>query len=246
MRRRYDWKPDLPDARDHYAVVAPFYKSLPKKVDLRDGCSAVEDQGDLGSCTAHAIAGALEFLDRRAGDAKARASRLFIYYQERVLEGTVKEDSGAQIRDGVKACAKIGAPKESLCPYVISRFAHKPSARAYADALTRKISEYQRVHGLRSLKTALAGGLPVAFGFSVYESFESDEVAQTGVVPMPSDGERLLGGHAVLCVGYDDTRQRIIVRNSWGAAWGQNGYFTMPYDYVTNADLSDDFWLIRK
>ena len=92
----------------------------------------------------------------------------------------------------------------------------------------------------------MAGGYPFEFGFTVYESFESQEVAQTGVVPMPQQTEKVLGGHAVMAVGYDDAQQRIIVRNSWGTSWGQQGYFTMPYAYLTNHQLSSDFWTIQR
>ncbi len=247
-RRTYGWRPDKPDARDHVAKAASVFRALPKRVDLRDRCMPVQDQGSLGSCTAHAIAGALGYIAKDGPKITAMPivpSRLFIYYQERVIEGTVKVDAGAEIRDGVKACAKVGVPAESLWRYTVSKFAMKPTARAYTDASRRKITEYQRVTGLRALRTSLADEYPVVFGFSVYESFESDEVAATGVVPMPKLTERLLGGHAVLAVGYDDTSARVIVRNSWGPKWGDAGYFTLPYEYVTSKELSDDFWSIR-
>ena len=247
-KRAYGWRPDKPDARDHVAKAASVFRVLPKRVDLRAGCVPVQDQGNLGSCTAHAIAGAIGYL---AVNAKAivvlpRApSRLFVYYQERVIERSVKIDAGAEIRDGVKACAKVGVPHESFWPYAVPKFTTKPPPMAYVDASLRKITEYQRVTGLRALRTSLADGFPVVFGFSVYESFESDEVATHGQVPMPAKSERLLGGHAVLAVGYDDASQRLIVRNSWGAKWGDKGYFTLPYGYVTNRNLSDDFWTVR-
>ncbi len=245
--KRYAWKPDVPDQRDLIFKV-PKKLALPTRVDLRPFMSAVEDQGDLGSCTGNAIAGAIEFLMNKTlpKSSYADVSRLFIYYQERVLENTVNEDSGAFIRDGVKACAKWGACSEIVWPYDISKFAKKPSTKAYQDALKRKITKYQRVTSLEALKTSLANGYPVVFGFSVYESFESYAVANTGIVNMPSKRESLLGGHAVLCVGYDDASKRIIVRNSWGTEWGMAGYFTLPYDYITNSNLSDDFWSIQK
>ncbi|HEX3070781.1 MAG TPA: C1 family peptidase [Thermoanaerobaculia bacterium] len=238
MKRVYTWKPDLPDHRDH--VFAATAGALPPHVDLRPKMTPVFDQGNLGSCTGNAIAGALEYLEHN------RVSRLFIYYQERVIEHTVKSDSGAEIRDGVKACHTVGYCGEALWPYRISKFAAKPTAAAYADAAKHKISEYARANSMTSFKTALANGFPIAFGFSVYDSFESNAIAKNGVVPMPAHSEKMLGGHAVLMVGYDDASQRVIVRNSWGPGWGQKGYFTMPYQYVEDRNLSDDFWVIRK
>lgn len=244
--KRYTWKPDVPDHRDHVFKLATPPDILPH-VDLRPLCSTVEDQGNLGSCTGNAIAGALEYLERLNGaDTAVDVSRLFIYYQERVIENTVKQDAGAMIRDGVKACANVGYCWEKFWPYKITKFAAKPPAAAYKDAATRKITQYLRVTNLDDLTHALASKYPVVFGFSVYESFESADVAKTGVMPMPDKSEKLLGGHAVLAVGYDMPSQRLIVRNSWGPDWGQAGYFTMPFDYVTNRHLSDDFWVIKK
>jgi C1A family cysteine protease len=108
------------------------------------------------------------------------------------------------------------------------------------------VTRYERVSGLAALRAAIHSKLPVVFGFQVYESFESDTVAATGAAQMPQPHERCLGGHAVLAVGYDDTAQHIICRNSWGSAWGQQGYFTLPYGYVTNTKLSDDYWAITQ
>jgi C1A family cysteine protease len=245
MARCYTWRPDVPDAlRDH--VFKANGKRLPESVDLRQHCSPVEDQGNLGSCTGNAIVGALEYLEGIDGGAKLNLSRLFVYWQERKIEGTVGYDAGAQIRDGVKVCAKFGVCSEAYWPYRIVDYRKEPGKRAYADARLRRITEYQRVIGFDNLQAALANKLPVVFGFSVYASFESSKVASTGVVPMPTKGEKLLGGHAALCVGYDNATQRVTVRNSWGKHWGLNGYCTMPYDYVSSRGLSDDFWLIIK
>jgi C1A family cysteine protease len=132
-----------------------------------------------------------------------------------------------------------------MWPYNIARFAVKPSAAAYRDGLDHKIKSYHRLDTLTDMKTCLASGFPFVFGFAVYDSFESSAVAKTGVVPMPSAGEGYLGGHAVCAVGYSDATQRLLVRNSWGSDWGMSGYFTMPYDYVSNRSLSDDFWTIQ-
>jgi C1A family cysteine protease len=151
------------------------------------------------------------------------------------------------IRDGIKSVAKEGAPHETLWPYTISKFAIKPSAAAYKDALKHRAVLYQRLtQTLDQLRGCLAAGYPFVFGFSVYESFETQAVAKTGKVPMPKSKEKQLGGHAVLAVGYDGPSKRFIVRNSWSTAWGLQGYFTMPYDYLTDGNLADDFWTIKQ
>lgn len=246
--RRYGWTPDLPDHRDQvYSAPLAQLGPLPKSVDLTSGCPPVYDQGQLGSCTANAIGGALEFdqLKQKLTDVFV-PSRLFIYYNERVVEGTVGSDSGAQIRDGIKVVAKQGGPHETLWPYVISKFTAKPSTAAYQDAAKHPAVLYQRlVQTIDQLKGCLATGYPFVFGFSVYESFESPGVAKSGHAPMPAPHEKLLGGHAVLAVGYDDAKKWFIVRNSWGPKWGMAGYFTLPYDYLLNGNLSDDFWTIK-
>jgi C1A family cysteine protease len=248
--KRYGWIPDLPDHRDHlYAAPVTVLKALPTEVDLRDQCPKVYDQGELGSCTANAIAGAIEFDQlKQKMDPTFTPSRLFIYYNERVRMGPsyVGVDSGAQLRDGVKSVAQQGAPPETLWPYDVNRFTQQPPAAAYTEAAKHKASSYQRVaRSLGQMRGCLAAGFPFVFGFTVYESFEGADVAETGRVPMPSAGEQVLGGHAVLAVGYNDPQQRFVVRNSWGDQWGEAGYFTMPYEYLTSPDLSDDFWTIR-
>ncbi|MDE1886319.1 MAG: C1 family peptidase [Xanthomonadaceae bacterium] len=243
----YGWIPDLPDQRDHlYAMVHAVPRKLPAKVDLRAQCPAIENQGQLGSCTANALAGALEFLERKQKQPVVDLSRLFIYYNERVIEHSIKQDAGAMLRDGIKTLAKQGVCTEKSWPYVIKRFAAKPAAACYAQAKKHIISSYQRLSTTQEMRACLASGYPFVFGFSVYESFESDAVAKTGTVPMPQNNERVLGGHAVCAVGYDDTAQRFIVRNSWGTQWGRKGYGTMPYAYLADRNLSDDFWTMRR
>jgi C1A family cysteine protease len=238
---KYQWKRDTPDSRDHLFV--PTIATLPVRVDLRAGCSPIEDQGALGSCTGNAIAGIVEYMDRRAGK-MIDVSRLFIYYEERVLINTVNYDSGAYIRDGIKVVNKKGVCLESVWPYMISRYRTKPSTAAYNDALRRKANAYQKCANFTAVKQALAQGFPVVVGFDVYESFETQAVANTGMMPYPQAGEQLLGGHAVALVGYNDTTQRFIARNSWGTSWGDRGYFYMPYQVITNTNMSDDFWII--
>jgi C1A family cysteine protease len=217
-------------------------------VDLRDKCPPIYDQGQLGSCTANAIGGALQFDQVKQKEKDFVPSRLFIYYNERVIEGTVHSDSGAQIRDGVKAVAKQGGPKEDpTWPYDIQKFDKKPPDKAYNEGKRHQAIRYLRLtQALSQLKGCLAEGFPFVFGFAVYESFESQEVAKTGKVPMPRAKEAFLGGHAVLAIGYDEGEQRFIVRNSWGAGWGMEGYFTMPYPYLLQGSLSRDFWTIRR
>jgi C1A family cysteine protease len=246
--KRYGWIPDLPDARDHlYGAPMAVMAELPSQADLRPQCPAVYDQGQLGSCTANAIGAAIQF-DRMKQQLSPDfvPSRLFIYYNERAMEGTIETDAGAQSRDGIKSVAKQGVCPETDWPYDISKFAVEPPKLDYEEALQNRAVSYSRlVQNLNLLKGCLASGFPFVFGFAVYESFETQAVARTGVVPMPSPSEQALGGHAVLAVGYDDSTQRFIVRNSWGTGWGINGYFTMPYAYVIDSNLADDLWTIR-
>ena len=198
------------------------------------------------SCTANAIAAALEFDQMKEKQQVFMPSRLFIYYNERVMEGTVNEDSGAQIRDGIKSVAQQGDCPETLWPYDITKFAVKPPAQCYQQALKFKALQYQRLSQiLNQLKGCLASGYPFVFGFTVYSSFESQQVAQTGHAPMPSPPEASVGGHAVMAVGYDDSQNWFIVRNSWGVGWGMQGYFTLPYAYLLEQNLANDFWTIR-
>src|SRR6266571_873545 len=215
--KRYGWIPDIPDQRDFlYAAPPAFLRALPPRVDLRAQCPAVYDQGQLGSCTANAIGGAIEFDRLKQKLSDFTPARLFIYYNERAIEGTTGSDSGAQLRDGIKSVAKQGVCSETDWPYDIAKFTQKPPAKAYTDAMLDRAVAYQRlVQNLNQMKGCLASGYPFVFGFSVYESFESQQVAQTGHAPMPAPGEQQIGGHAVMAVGYDDTPQTLLVRNSW-------------------------------
>jgi len=245
----YGWIPDRPDHRDYlYSAIAPKVK-LPLKVDLRSEDSPVENQGHLGSCTANALAGHLQFLEinkKPAGVIQIYkdVSRLFIYFNERALEGTIGFDSGATIRDGIKVLAKLGVCPESSWPYDISQFTRKPAATCYKEGLKHRITSYHRLQSLSEMLNCLAEGFPFVFGFTVYESFESLKVAQTGLVPMPKKSERALGGHAVMAAGYDTPKKRFMVRNSWGPQWGQAGYFTIAFAYLET--LASDFWTIRQ
>jgi C1A family cysteine protease len=243
----YGWKRSLPSFNDKmFAPSKYMLATLPSSVDLRGQCPPVYDQGNLGSCTANGIGALLEFVEMKEGKPAYTPSRLFIYYNERVMEGTVSQDAGAEIKDGMAVVANLGAPEPEgvWWWYNISKFAVKPSKKVYAAALNHRFTSYSRVNNssLTAMQSCLAAGYPIVGGFTVYESFESQTVANTGVVPMPKASEQILGGHAVLVVGYDDASQRFIVRNSWGTSWGMAGYFTIPYAYFTNIQLADDFW----
>ncbi len=240
---RYGWKKDDADPRDH--VFALLSAALPPKADLRGGMPAVYDQGNLGSCSANAIAAAIEFARIKQGLPDYTPSRLFIYWYERYMENTVSQDAGAMLRDGFKVINKQGAPRESHWLYLPSRFTQKPSLLVALEARMHPSVAYAAVaQNEVAIKSALAGGYPVSFGFIVYMGFESAEVARTGVVAMPLPGEQKVGGHAVLICGFNDQTQMFVCRNSWGAGWGDAGYFYMPYAYVLDPNLGFDFWVL--
>jgi len=239
---KYHWTRDKLDARDY--IFKPAVAPTVATADLRTMCSPVESQGNIGSCTGNAVAALIEFLHRK-NRKNIEISRLFIYYQARVYEGTTNYDSGAYIRDAIKAVSKVGAPTEALWPYNTRKVSYRPSQLAYNNAATRKVSTYHRCADFTAVKSALIQGYPVVVGFDVYESFEYDIVTDTGMMPYPNTRrERLLGGHAVVLVGYNDTTQCFIARNSWGTGWGDRGYFYMPYQVIQNKTMSDDFWFI--
>ena len=246
VKYSYGWLPDIPDHRDFlYSGIKPKKLRLPSNVDLRQSCSPVENQGQLGSCTANALVGNVEFLDLKDGDNQyTDKSRLFIYYNERVLEHTPDSDSGAMLRDGIKTLHEQGVCPESGWPYDIKQYAVKPSIQCYKEAKDHRIESYHRITTLQDMLACLTEGFPFVFGFAVYESFESQETARTGIAQMPQKDERMIGGHAVLAVGFNQQDKRFIVKNSWGTSWGMNGYFTMPFEYLET--LADDFWTIRK
>lgn len=243
---KFHWVPDKPDKRDYiYKAAAP---RTPLSVDLRAYATPVEDQGYLGSCTGQAVAAAIELLNKRGNkrNKPTDVSRLFIYYYERLLIGTVNYDSGAYIRDGIKATNRWGAPLENLWPYTINKFRNAPSSVAVNDAAKRKVTRYERALNFNACIDALSLGYPVIVGFQVYTSFMTGSVSRNGVMPYPNPKrETLLGGHAVLLVGYNNSTQRFIVKNSWGTGWGDGGYFYMPYDVIKNPQMSGDFWVIK-
>lgn len=247
MKNRLGW---LADSRDHRDLkFAPSrtllsYFKLPSKIDLRDKFDFIYDQSNLGSCVANATGACYKFLNPTFDP-----SRLFIYYNARSLEETVSTDSGCQIRDAIKSLARQGVCKEELDPYNTVQFAITPPFTAFTNAKLHRIIRYERIErDLTQLKLCLIGGNPFSFGISVYESFNgrwSNVKKSMVIAPVPRRTENLLGGHALRCVGFDDTIKCFIVANSWGTDWGDKGYFYLPYDYILNSGLSSDFWVIK-
>jgi C1A family cysteine protease len=245
--KRYGWRPDKPDFRDYrttFAVIkAPASYFLDSKL-----LPPIRDQGQQGSCTGHATHGAVAYLRNLEKQPIDNPSPRFIYWNGRVIEGTTDQDSGCEIRDVVKAVNKWGVCDESLCRYSDSDYTTPPTKAAFAAAMQDVLKAYRRVNqDVQSLKLALIHKQPVVIGFSVYEEFESQVVAMTGEVPMPATTSRMVGGHAVWIVGYDNAHRKGCFRlaNSWGPGWGNHGYFWMPYDYLANPDLSTDFWALQ-
>lgn len=233
---------DKEDKRDYiFTAVAPKASST---VDMRKWAGIIEDQGALGSCTAQAISSAVEIILTQQ-KRMTEISRLFIYYNTRLLEGTVNYDSGAYLRDGIKSCYTWGAAKESVWPYNTRQYTVRPPLNAYNDAVKYKLTQYQRVLDFNGVKNALALNYPVVAGFLVYSSFLGSGVASNGMMPVPNPKrEQLLGGHAIVIVGYNDARKVFICKNSWGPKWGDKGYFYMPYAVMQNPQMVSDMWLI--
>jgi C1A family cysteine protease len=250
--RIYNHKKGLPDPRDlKFSVMLRMSakQNLPIVLDLRTLnpklIPGVLDQGSLGSCTANACSNALRYLLRKEKVKDWQPSRLYIYWYTRFLEGTVNEDSGAYIRTTMTAVHTYGACDEKILPYNINKFKNKPSNSATRAATphTRDFKYLSVDPTLLAIRQCLHAGFPIIFGMEVYESFETEHVTTTGIVPMPNKAiEELLGGHAVTLFGYDDTKKQFIVMNSWGASWGDKGYFYLPYDYLP---YMSDLWTMK-
>jgi len=276
-KRRYamGWTPDYPDFRDYTEETLEIKsilgeergkraKKLPIMVDLREWCSPVEDQGNLGSCTAHAGVGVIEYYERKAFGRHIDASRLFLYKVTRNLM-KMKGDTGAYLRKTMGAMVLFGVPPEEYWPYSDDgkKFDQEPPAFCYAFAQNYQAIKYFRhdpprvkpEEVLNKLKSYLAQGHPAMFGFTVYNSIEQAE--KNGQIPFPSPRERIEGGHAVVAVGYDDkmkiknkygkieTTGALLIRNSWGRDWGEGGYGWLPYEYILRG-LAEDFWSLLK
>ncbi len=283
------WLPDLPDFRDftsdHDAAPSKLkalgrnetikgmlsqlkvgtakVPKLAATADLRTWCSPIENQGSIGSCTAHAGVGMIEYFERRAFGKHLDASRLFLYKVSRNLLGWTG-DTGAYLRTAMGAMALFGCPPESYWPYVISKFDQEPSAFLYAFGQSFQAIQFYRLdpagtsgtNVLANLKNHLAAGLPAMFGFTCYSSLYSAS-GNAGAIPYPASSENVVGGHAIMTVGYDDnktitnpnnnkkTKGALMIRNSWSTGWGEAGYGWLPYDYVLNG-LADDFWCLIK
>ena len=264
MSQGKGWRPDLPDFRDYTPesarcpkALTAVAKQLPRSVDLREWCSPIEDQGDLGACTAHAAAGLYEYFERKAFGRYLDVSRRFLYKTTRRLS-KLHGDSGAELRNAMGALVLFGAPPEEHWPYDVEHFDVEPDAFCYSFAQNYQAVTYYRLDPpgtetpqvLAALRGHLAAGAPAMFGFTCYSSL--DDVTASGLIPFPGKGEKITGGHAILAVGYDDKVRcpnaaagALLIRNSWGTAWGDHGYGWLPYDYVTRA-LAEDFWCMTK
>jgi C1A family cysteine protease len=239
---------DTPDSRDRAYVPDPkLLKSLPKSVDLRPQCPPVYDQRPLQSCTANATAAAVEFERMKHGlSPKFTPSRLFIYYNERKLLGTQDKDDGAPLREAIKSLAKQGDCPEQHWPYDPAKVNAEPTHPCYQQAVRYKDMVYERLpQDIPHMQACLAAGSPFVLAIGVYSGSETPEAAKTDVMPVPKAGEKFLGNHAVMAVGYEDARQQFILRNSWGPKWGMGGYFWLPYAYAKDPKLAGDFWTLR-
>lgn len=248
-KRQYGWKKPISYHNFTYHIHNELYFiNNIKLVDLRDKCPPIYDQGDLGSCTANAIAAAFEFdeMNQYEKSTVYIPSRLFIYYNERLLENSTDSDSGASIADSVKSIVKYGVCPETQWPYDINKFTDKPDDKCYEIGKKNYCKTYKLLQqDLNQMKQSIIDGFPFVFGINIYESFESENVKNTGNVPMPNiSNEKLLGGHAVMAVMFDDDKKVFGCRNSWGTNWGDKGHFYLPYDYILNSELASDFWII--
>jgi C1A family cysteine protease len=248
MVRKYGWKRDTHDSRDFLFAAPVDARPLPTLVRLHDRPfePAIWDQGPVGSCTAHG-SGYCDFIAHHLSGAPLDflPSRLAIYGHTRILEGTFGEDDGAMIRDTVKTLRTFGIFDEKLWPYDPDKLNDKGFLAFNAQSKKHKTLQYARVMpGDHAFKTVLSSGYPIVFGMTLYQSFESDVVAKTGMVPQPiNPNDQPIGGHCMALVGYDDARQLWIVRNSWGAGWGDKGYCYIPYGMT---GMFEDCWQIKR
>ena len=254
----YGYIPDVRDSRDlgmHSFMLSaskPMVDKLPSSVDEEPNCPSVVDQLSLGSCTAnsaycmrgHIYRTQLPYEKHKdIAAADFDISRLYVYYREREMEGTLPQDSGAQLRTICKVLNQFGACMENDMPYITENFNLAPTPDQTANAYNYHAGAYHRISTVQDMKACLASGYVFAMGFQVYESFESDNVANTGIMPMPkTDQEQFLGGHAVCVIGYDDDQGVFKVRNSWGSGWGSRGNFLMSYD-IAMSPIVQDRWV---
>jgi C1A family cysteine protease len=241
-----------PDERDYKfkntLVRAIHSGSLPSSVDLRPDWGDIYDQGDVGSCVAQSVAYQIRHLLRKTVDKKLDMSRLFIYYNGRVISNfPVTEDTGMTMRNGFRSVTAYGAPDEILWPHVLEDWAKRPSDDAYREAANnRNITYFAVDQNLLEMKKCLKDGFAISFGMMLFDSFMSTEVARTGKVPIPDfDKEQRIGGHAMTIIGYNDADETFTVVNSWGKAWGDGGSCHIPYSLVLNRRHTGDLWTPR-
>lgn len=245
--RKYGWIKDIPDQRDKY-IVLDIDNNLTSK-DLRKKFPGVYNQYNLGSCNANSIAAIYEYIHINKNDKYFYTpSRLFIYYNERLLQKTTKFDSGSTISNSIRSLKKYGVCSETDWEYTIESFNVKPTNECYTIGDKNKINfEYIKLkQDIHQLKACICNNHPFIFGFSVYEGFENKNITENGIMKYPDIKEKLLGGHCVVAVGYDDETEMFIIRNSMGVNWGDKGYFYMPYKFITNTDMCSDFWFIQE
>lgn len=246
-KRFYGWKPDRRGPSDELFRPMMGIVDLPTLVDLRPNCPPIMNQSALGSCTAHGITGALRFNRIKQGLGDQPLSRLQLYYDERKKEGTIDEDAGAEIRDGIACVKKNGVAAEAVWPYDISKFKVAPPAECYDHKGETRAIIGQRVQvSPYHIKAALASGFPIVIGITVYAGFEGSVATRTGVIPMPEAGEEVVGGHCMYAVGYGQRPGYITVANSWGTEWGDSGFAYIPEAYLGSPELGGDYWIIRK
>jgi C1A family cysteine protease len=245
--RKYGWKPEPIDGSKMLMGVSAPISGIPNSVDLTPHMPPVFDQGQTNSCTGNGLSEAIACAMSYHNNEKFIPSRLFIYYNERLIEGSENQDCGGIIHDGIRGCNLHGMVDESTWPFDINNIEVKPPQNIYDIAIKDKIKFYAPIDNtkIETLKATLAHGYPIVFGFTVYSAFESEEVAKTGILNMPQNGEEIIGGHCINLIGFSDEKEMFLCRNSWGPNWGQNGNFWMPFDYVTNPNLASDFWIIR-
>lgn len=228
-------------------ATMPFLPSraIQSNVDLELWCGPVKDQGQLGACTAFAGTGNLEYLSNRWHKQPVVLSPLFLYYLERELDGTLDQgDCGSMGRTACRAMRRYGVCLESEDTYDPAKLSVPPTTAQLAEALAYQAGSYHVLGTVADIRSCLASGYPVLVGFTVYQSFESQQCANTGIMPVPDKAkEAILGRHEVLAIGYSDARQALKLRNSWGAAWGASGNFWMPYQCAADPDVLGDAWI---
>ncbi len=235
---------DVHDVRDRTYSASSVAPSIPPQIDLRSWAGPIKDQGEEGSCTGHAFSSAREWMARRYERSAPVLSPQFLYVEELIADKSFPNDEGAMPRTACQALTAKGCCEASLYPYSAEKFT-SPTAEQEENALKYKTGAYHRVESLSDLLSCLADPTPwpVTVGFTVYESFTSDETADTGIMPVPHPSESQQGGHEVLCLGYDLPKQLALIQNSWGDAWGQHGYFWMPFSVIASADT--DLWVVH-